>query len=166
MNYLDLTAIFVFFGSGLLGFLRGGAKEIVGFGGWIRAFIIAFFFAGFVAPLLTNLVLNNQLRWFAAFSVVFMFERMVSYALGILLTELVKAAHLEMLNKIIGLFLGAVRGITLILLMTVLCMTTLVPTTKPWKSSRFAPMAEHMARTLTPFFVKDLPPFMKKEDAF
>jgi membrane protein required for colicin V production len=164
MNYLDWTAAIIFLGSCLLGFLRGGAKEIVGFGGWIRGFVFAFFFAALVSPLLANLIVGDKTRWFAAFAALFLLERLASYALSLVLTELVKAAHLEGLNKLIGLFLGLIRGTALILLATVLCMTTLIPTTKSWKTSKFAPIAERLAITLTPFFAKDLPPFIKQKE--
>jgi membrane protein required for colicin V production len=166
MNFLDWAAVLIFFGSCLLGFLRGGAKEIVGFGGWIRGFVVSFFFAALLSPLLANLVANSMMRWFAAFSILFIVERMLSYALALVLTELVKAAHLDGLNKMIGLFLGIVRGTALILLITVLCMTTLVPTTEPWKNSLIAPIAQKLAMTLTPFFAKDLPPFIKQKESY
>ncbi len=159
MNGLDILVLCIFFGSTLLGFLRGGAKEIVGFGGWLRGFVIAFFGASLIAPLLANLIVNNMTRWAAAFFILFVLERISSYALALLLTELVKAAKLDGLNKFIGLLLGMVRGAVLILLGTVLCLSTLIPNTTLWQTAYFPPITQKIAMKLTPFFAKDLPPW-------
>jgi membrane protein required for colicin V production len=159
MNGLDILVLCIFFGSTLLGFLRGGAKEIIGFGGWLRGFVFAFFGASLIAPLLANLIVSNMTRWLAAFFILFVLERLLSYALAVLLTELVKAARLDGLNKIIGLLLGMIRGTVLILLGTVLCLSTLIPSTTLWQTAYFPPITQKLAMKLTPFFAKDLPPW-------
>lgn len=157
MNILDLLILSVFFLSTLLGFLRGGAREIIGFGGWIRAVILSFFGAGLLSPLLANLIINGTIRWILAFFILFTLERLSTYALGILLTEIVKASHLNGLNTFIGLLLGMIRGIVLILTGTLLCLSTLIPTTNLWRQAYFPPITQAMAVKMVPLFRKKLP---------
>lgn len=162
MNILDWSVLAFLAGSVLLSLLRGGVKEVLGLGGWIGGLVFAFLGAPLVAPLLQDWMANNNLRWLAAFIIVYVTIRLLAWGLGKLLSEMIAAAKLGAFDKLIGLLFGVFRAVVIVLVLTFLCMTTRMPSTLLWQSSTSAPILQNLVIALSPFLPADAQRWISK----
>ncbi len=162
MNILDWCVLGFFAASVLLGLLRGGAKEVLGLGGWIGGLVFAFLGAPLAAPLLQDLIAPANPRWIAAFVLILIAVRVLAWALGKLLAEIIAAAKLGALDKLIGAVFGVFRAVVITLFIAFLCMMTRMPSTPLWQSSTSAPIIQNLVIALTPFLPADAQRWISK----
>jgi membrane protein required for colicin V production len=155
MNILDWCVLAFLAGSVLLGVLRGGVKEVLGLGGWIGGMVFAFLGAPLIAPLLQDVIAAANLRWIAAFILIFIAIRVLAWALGKLLSEIIASAKLGAFDKFIGALFGMFRAVVVTLFIAFLCMMTRMPGTPLWQSSTSAPIIQNLVIALTPFLPAD-----------
>jgi membrane protein required for colicin V production len=161
MNILDWCVLAFLAGSVLLGVLRGGAKEVLGLGGWIGGLVFAFLGAPLIAPLLQDIIAAANPRWIAAFILIFITVRLLAWGLGKLLAEIIAAAKLGALDKLIGAVFGVFRAAVITLFVAFLCMLTRMPHTPLWQSSTSAPIIQNLVIALTPFLPADAQRWIK-----
>jgi membrane protein required for colicin V production len=161
VNILDWCVIAFLAGSVLLGLLRGGVKEVLGLGGWIGGMVFAFLGAPLIAPLLENVIASSNLRWLAAFIIIFIAIRLLAWSLGKLLAEIIAAAKLGAVDKLIGAIFGVFRAVVITLVVAFLCMMTRMPGTPLWQSSTSAPIIQNLVIALTPFLPVDAQRWIK-----
>jgi membrane protein required for colicin V production len=161
MNILDWCVLAFLAASVLLGVLRGGVKEVLGLGGWIGGLVFALLGAPLIAPLLQDLISSPNMRWIAAFILIFISIRLLAWGLGKLLAEIIAAAKLGVFDKFIGALFGVFRAIVITLVITFLCMMTRMPGTPMWQSSTSAPIFQNLVIALTPFLPADAQRWIK-----
>jgi membrane protein required for colicin V production len=161
MNILDWCVLAFLAASVLLGLLRGGVKEVLGLGGWIGGLVFAFLGAPLIAPLLQELIASQNLRWTAAFIIVFIAVRLLAWGLGKLLAEIIAAAKLGAVDKLVGALFGVFRAAIVTLIVAFLCMMTRMPGTPLWQSSTSAPIIQNLVIALTPFLPADAARWIK-----
>ena len=108
MNSLDWGVLALLLASMLLGFLRGGVREVLGLGGLIGGLVFAFLGAPLLAPVLVDVIASPNLRWAAGFGIIFIAIRIVAWGLGKLLTEVLRASKLGGFDKILGLLFSSI----------------------------------------------------------
>jgi membrane protein required for colicin V production len=151
MNIVDWCVLGFVAASMLLGILRGGTKEVLGLGGWVGGLIVAFFAAPLLAPLLESTIPASNLRWAAAFGILFIAVRLVAWGIGKLAAEIIVAAKLGFLDRLLGAFFGVFRAVVVSLVVAFLCMMTAIPSTTTWQGSTIAPIAKNVVIALTPY---------------
>ena len=156
MNVLDWAVLAFIAGSVLLGVLRGGAREVLGLGGWIGGLVFAFLGAPLFSPLLEDLIAAPTLRWLAAYVLIFIAVRLLAWSLGKLLAEIIAAARLGGFDKVVGALYGVFRAFVITMAVTFLCLTTRLPSTPLWQSSIAAPVAQQLALALSVFLPTDV----------
>lgn len=156
MNILDWAVLVFLAASILLGVLRGGAKEVLGLGGWIGGMVFAFLGAPLCAPLLQDLIAAPTLRWFAAYILIFIGVRLLAWGLGKLLAEIIAAARLGAFDKVVGAVYGVFRALVITVAVAFLCMMTRLPTTPIWQSSTAAPIVQKLVIALSVFLPLDV----------
>ncbi len=161
MNILDWCVLAFLAASVLLGVLRGGVKEVLGLGGWIGGLVFAFLGAPLIAPLLQDVIASSNLRWTAAFILIFIAIRLLAWGLGKLLAEIIAAAKLGAIDKLIGAVFGVFRAVAITLFIAFLCMMTRMPSTPLWQSSTAAPIVQNLVIALTPFLPTDAQRWIK-----
>lgn len=155
MNILDWCVLAFLAASVLLGVLRGGVKEVLGLGGWIGGMVFAFLGAPLIAPLLQDVIAAANLRWVAAYILIFIAIRVLAWGLGKLLSEIIAAAKLGAFDKFLGALFGVFRAVVVTLFLAFLCMMTRMPGTPLWQSSTSAPILQNLVTALTPFLPAD-----------
>jgi membrane protein required for colicin V production len=155
MNILDWCVLAFLAASVLLGVLRGGVKEVLGLGGWIGGLVFAFLGAPLIAPLLQDIIAAANLRWIAAYILIFIAIRVLAWGLGKLLSEIIAAAKLGAFDKLLGALFGIFRALVVTLFVAFLCMMTRMPGTPLWQSSTSAPIIQNLVIALTPFLPAD-----------
>lgn len=153
MNGLDLLAIGVLAVSSIAGLMRGLVREVFSLGAWILAFAFTKPLAPLVAPMLPE-VGNEALQHFAAIALVFIAILIVVNLSGTVLSSMVKSSGLAFYDKFMGLVLGSLRGVAILLFLTLLAGLTALPQTRLWQEARVREQLESGARMIMPW----LPP--------
>lgn len=153
MNGLDLLVIGVLAVSSIVGLMRGLVREVFSLGAWILAFTFTKPLAPLVAPMLPE-VGNEALRHFAAIALVFIAILIVVNLSGTVLSSMVKSSGLAFYDRFVGLVLGSLRGVAILLFLTLLAGLTALPQTRLWQEARVREQLESGARMVMPW----LPP--------
>jgi len=126
LNGLDWLIIVVLAASTLLSLWRGFAREALSLAGWVAAFLIANMFVDQMASVLAGAIDNITGRYVAAFAILFVLSLMAFSLLSMMISRLIKATGLSLLDRLLGTVFGFARGVILILV-CVFIIRQLVP---------------------------------------
>lgn len=126
---LDWICVAVLAISMLVGAWRGLVVEVLSVVSWLAAFILAQWFAPDVAAKLPMAGAAEPLRYAAGFVLVFVATLFIGALIGFVVSKLLSAVGLGAINRLLGALFGVLRGVLLILAVTVVLGMT------PWKSS-------------------------------
>ncbi|GAA4019716.1 CvpA family protein [Actimicrobium antarcticum] len=156
MTLFDYLVVFVLSCSVLIGLLRGLVKEVLSLTSWIVALVVANKYGDALAQLLPELIPGSVTRLIVAFLVLFIGVRLLMMLLTMTLESVIKASGLTVADRVLGSGFGAVRGLTIILVVVLLCGTTSIPKQAFWTEAILSPLAEAAARAAIPFLPGDL----------
>lgn len=105
--------------SALVSLMRGFVREAFSLGGWVVGFVIAMLFADRAADVLVGVIADPGAREVIAFALLLVLSLVASTLLSKLVTSLVESAGLSLLDRILGMGFGAVRGLFIILALMV-----------------------------------------------
>jgi membrane protein required for colicin V production len=131
-NAVDWAIIAVVGLSMLLSLWRGFVREAVSLAGWVAAFVLANMFVGQLETVLTQWIANVTGRYVAAFSIVFVATLVMVNVLGALATQVVRAAGLSLLDRLLGTVFGFARGIIIVLVLVYLLRQLAPPQNLKW----------------------------------
>ncbi|OGA15270.1 MAG: hypothetical protein A3H32_12095 [Betaproteobacteria bacterium RIFCSPLOWO2_02_FULL_63_19] len=150
MTWFDYCVLSVLGLSMLLGTFRGIMREVVSLAGWIAAFVLATAFSGIVAQELPR-SLGPLLSGLLAFLLIFVAVLVVSGFAAVVLSLLVRAAGLGLLDRLLGTVFGAVRGVAIVLLVVLLAGLTPLPAEPFWRRAVLSSPFETAALALKPY---------------
>jgi membrane protein required for colicin V production len=157
MNGFDLVLLVTLAVFALLGAWRGLVSEVIGILQWVVSGVIAWFFAGSLAPLFQRFVGEPALRKLLAFILIFV----VVFALGVAVSWFVRK-HLpakrgfRLANAFLGGVFGAARGAVVILAVFLAAGLTTYPQRSWWRHSDLAPYFERTARYVSGYLPRDI----------
>jgi membrane protein required for colicin V production len=128
MNYLDWTLIGIGVASALWGLMRGLVREVLSLAGWVASFWLAQLYASQVGQWLPMAEGSGTMRQLLGFVLVFVVVLTVCTLLAIVLKKLASAVGLGPLDRLLGAVFGALRGLLLLLSLTI------VVGLSPWRS--------------------------------
>lgn len=143
MTSFDYVAVSVVLISLLLGVWRGFVYEVLSLAGWPLAFVFSRMFAADVEPMLP--VMQAEMRSVAAYVLVFVAALLVWGLLTWLVSRLVKAAGLGVLDSLLGALFGVLRGALVVLVAVWLAGLTSLPEQPLWRDAKFSRQAEDVA---------------------
>ena len=116
MNWVDLLVLVLIALSGLLAFMRGLVREVLGVGAWVVAAIVASPYGVFpyVQPWMRKQFSDPTTADLTAFGVVFLVTLIVLWIVAGALSNLVRGSTLGGLDRTLGLVFGLVRGAVLV----------------------------------------------------
>lgn len=142
MTIFDYGVLAVLAASVLLGLWRGVVSEIVALVAWVVAFFVARAEAWRVAPWLGGQVADPAMQLAAGFAVIFV-GVLVGFALArLLLSLLLHAAGLGLLDRLLGACFGVLRGGLVVLAGIAVGGMTALPKAAWWREAAFAPPLE------------------------
>lgn len=120
LNIADWLILAVVAISAVGSLWRGFAREAISLGAWVAAFFVATMFSPALQDLLHDLIDNPQIRQISAFLLLFVATLVVCSMLGYLLSQLLKVTGLGLVDRILGMGFGLVRGVVVALALLLL----------------------------------------------
>jgi membrane protein required for colicin V production len=134
----DGSMLLVLVLSLIVGVWRGLVFEVLSVLGWAVAFYAAQWFAPTVATLLPLQSASDSVRYAAAFVLVFVVAVFAAGLLTVLIKKMVDAMGLRPADRSLGAAFGVVRGLILLLAVTVVINMTALKTSTWWQESQGA----------------------------
>lgn len=134
----------------LIGAWRGLVYEVLSVLGWALSFYLAQWFAPDVASRLPLQGASEPVRYAAAFVLVFVVAVLLAGLLAVLVKKLVEAVGLRPVDRTLGAAFGLVRGLILLLALTVVINMTAFRTASWWQASTGAVLLTAALKGLQP----------------
>lgn len=154
MTAFDYVVLTVILASVLLGLWRGVVSEILALAAWIAAFLMARAEAATVADLLAGHIAEPGMRMAAAYGLVFLGVLLVFAIARMLISLMLKAAGLGMLDRVLGAGFGILRGVMAVWVAVLVAGMTPLPKAGWWRDAMLAPPLETAVLAARPW----LPP--------
>lgn len=150
MPMLDWIFIAVLVISLVVGAWRGLVYELLSLANWIAAFVLAQWFAPDVAHYLPLGSATEVVRYAAGFVLVFIAALFAGGLIAFLVRKLIAAVGLRPVDRVLGSVFGLVRGVVVLLALTVVVGMTPVVNSPWWQESTGAGVARAALKDLKP----------------
>ena len=150
LTWVDLVVIGIITVSTLLSLFRGLVKEVASLAVWVLAIVGASRLAHLVADVLPDW-LAAPLQQTLAFLIVLVVILLVGRLLIMLAKELVSAAGISGLDRVLGMAFGMARGGLLVVVLAILASMTALPGQPAWQKAKTRPFLELGIRTAAPW---------------
>lgn len=141
--------------SFLLGIWRGIVQEVLSLLGWVAAFYVSQMYAPMAAAWLPMESSSQMLRYAAGFVVVFVAVLVGTVLVSALIKKLISAVGLGPLDRLLGSLFGLMRGVVILLAVTVLVGMTPMRETEAWKQAQGAQWLQQFLHVLKPVLPAD-----------
>jgi membrane protein required for colicin V production len=138
----DVFILFVLLGSTLVGFLRGFVREAASLVFWILAVWAAWKFGPMVEPHLGGLLHDPHVAPWVGRLVVLVLVLVVGWVAGMLLGYLTRGLGLGVMDHVLGVLFGIVRGAVLVGLITIGAELLHLNQEEWWHQSKLVPYGE------------------------
>jgi membrane protein required for colicin V production len=139
----------------LLGVWRGVVQEVLSLVGWVAAFYVSQMYAPAAAAKLPMEGSSQMLRYAAGFVTVFVGVLVATVLVAWLLKKLLSAVGLGPLDRLLGSLFGLLRGVVVLLAITVVVGMTPLHDTEAWQHSQGARWLESFLHVLKPVLPAD-----------
>ncbi len=141
--------------SFLLGLWRGIVQEVLSLAGWVAAFYVSQMYAPMAAAWLPMEGSSQMLRYAAGFVVVFVAVLVATVLVSFVVKKLVSAVGLGPLDRLLGSLFGLMRGVVILLAVTVLVGMTPMRETEGWREAQGAQWLQQFLHVLKPVLPAD-----------
>jgi membrane protein required for colicin V production len=158
----DYAVLGVLGASLLLGLWRGVVSEVLALAAWVVGFLVARAYAGEVSVLYRQWLADPTLRYAAGFATV-VIGVLVVFGIGrLVLSLMLRAVGLGLIDRLLGAAFGAVRGVVIAMVAVLLGGMTAWPKESWWRDAVLAPPLETAVIAMKPW----LPPDVAKRIRF
>jgi len=141
--------------SFLLGLWRGIVQEVLSLAGWVAAFYVSQMYAPLAAAWLPMEGSSQMLRYAAGFVVVFVAVLVATVLVSFVVKKLISAVGLGPLDRLLGSLFGLMRGVVILLAVTVLVGMTPIRETEGWREAQGARWLQQLLHVLKPVLPAD-----------
>lgn len=150
MNALDLILLALGAASALWGLWRGLVREVLSVAGWVASFWLGQRYAAPLGEWLPLLGSNETWRRLAGFVIVFLLVLVGSALLANGMRKMATAVGLGPLDRALGAMFGALRGLLLLLTLTIVVNLSDWHKNAHWKNSAVAGWLNQTLQDLRP----------------
>ncbi|MDR9467216.1 CvpA family protein [Marinospirillum sp.] len=143
-NSLDIVFLVILLSSVLLAFWKGFVQQVLSLAGWVAALLAARMLGQQVAPIFASLLADPGLQLAAAYVTITIVVLLASKVICSACGTLIEKIGLGKLDRILGIFFGAVRGVVIIVLGVAVASLTDVRQHSLWQESRLMPYMEEV----------------------
>lgn len=151
MTAFDYLVLLVMACSIIISTLRGLVREVLSLASWIVALVVANAYGEALATMLPEMIPGDSTRLIVAFIALFIGTRLLMALVARTLSEVIKVSGLTLVDRGLGSFFGAARGVVIVLAVVLLCGTTSIPQQAFWKEAVLSPWAEAAAQSVMPY---------------
>jgi membrane protein required for colicin V production len=141
--------------SMLIGMWRGIVQEVLSLVGWVAAFYVSQMYAPMAAAWLPMEGSSQMLRYAAGFVVVFIAVLIGTALVSWVIKKLVSAVGLGPLDRVLGSLFGLMRGVVILLAVTVLVGMTPMRETEGWREAQGTQWLQQFLHVLKPVLPAD-----------
>jgi len=142
MTSFDYAVLMVIALSSLLGLWRGLVSEVLALVAWVAAFFAARTWGHVAADTLAHWLRDPSLRQGAGFAAVFVVTLLLFATAGFILSRLLRAVGLGLVDRFFGALFGILRGVLIVLAGVLVCGMTQLPREDWWRAAWLAPPLE------------------------
>lgn len=135
MVAVDLFLLLLLLASVLLGMWRGLTYELLSIAGWVAAFMVAQWLAGWAAEFLPLKDFSEPLRYAAGFAAVFVVAAFGAGLLSWVISGLVESVGLRPVDRVLGGAFGLLRGLATLLALALVVNMTPLKQQEVWQAS-------------------------------
>lgn len=161
MTALDWIILLILAASVLRSLMRGLVEEVFSLAAWIIAFIAAKWGAVAVGPILPIGLESENMRYFAGFAVVFLAMMIVVFIAGHVVKSSVESVGLKGADKFIGGLFGLLRGLVILVGLTLAAGLTQLPKTDFWRQASLTRGLEVLAVQVKPLLPEKLSRYIR-----
>jgi len=155
MTSIDLVASVILIGSVFVGLLRGFTREVFSLASLVVAFFVARQFGPALAGELPGLD-DTRLQLGAAYLLLFIVVLIMLALVARLLGGALRLAGLGVYDRFLGAGFGLLRGVAVLVLLTLLAGLTALPRSEAWRGAWLRDPLEAAARFSLPWLPADL----------
>ena len=141
--------------SMLLGMWRGIVQEVLSLAGWVAAFYVSQMYAPQAAAWLPMEGSSQMLRYAAGYVVVFIAVLVATALVSWTVKKLLSAVGLGLLDRSLGSLFGLMRGVVILLAVTVFVGMTPMREIEAWKQAQGAQWLQQFLHVLKPVLPAD-----------
>ncbi|HZV55180.1 MAG TPA: CvpA family protein [Rhodocyclaceae bacterium] len=142
MTVFDYAVLGVIAASSLLGLWRGVVGEVLALAAWVAAFLAARAWAGLAGGWFAGVVAEPALRYAVGFVVVIVGVLVLFAVARWLLSTLLRAVGLGLVDRLLGAGFGIARGALIVLAVVLVAGMTALPKSQWWRDASLAPALE------------------------
>ena len=142
MTLFDYAVILAIAISVLFGAWRGVVGEVLALAAWMVAFFVARAEASQVAQWLAGQIAEPGIRLAAAYVIIFIAVLLLFSIARKVISMLLSAVGLGLLDRLLGAFFGIFRGVLVVLFAVMVAGMTPLPRSAWWQESVLAPPLE------------------------
>jgi membrane protein required for colicin V production len=141
--------------SMLMGLWRGLVQEVLSLAGWVAAFFVAQIYAPQAAAWLPMEGSSQMLRYAAGFVAVFIAVLIATVLVSFVIKKLASAVGLGPLDRLLGSVFGLLRGLVILLAVTVVVGMTPMRESDAWQHAQGAQWLQQFLHVLKPVLPAD-----------
>jgi membrane protein required for colicin V production len=138
----DIVILLIVLVSTLIGVLRGFIREAVSLVFWVLAVWASWTFGPIVEPHLGGLLADPKVAPWVGRLAIFVLVLLIGWGVGFLLSYFTRSLGLGPMDRLIGLFFGAARGVVLVGLVVIAGELLHMSHEEWWSRSRLIPYGE------------------------
>jgi membrane protein required for colicin V production len=150
LGWIDIAMLAVIVLSALAGAVRGLTFEILSLLGWVAAWFAGLWLGPVLAPHLPIGTPGSPLNGIAAFAAAFLVVLILSGLAARAVSALVGKTLLRPLDRLLGAVFGFLRGLLVLLAVTIVVSYTPVASSTAWRESHGAVWLNAILRELVP----------------
>lgn len=159
-NSVDYFIFAILGVSILISFFRGFVREAISLIIWILAAVIAFEFSdNLSAHFFNEYITSSGLRYLSSFATLFLVVLILGALVNILITSILDKSGIGPMDRLMGIFFGAARGVLVVALMLMFVNLSNVQPVSAIGSSRLVPHFSGLVRWLDTFLPGQLKHF-------
>jgi membrane protein required for colicin V production len=148
MNWADYSIIALLGFSCIVGFMRGLLREAISLVTWLLAATLAWRMGISLEPHLGGALTSPLIRPWAARGIIFVGILLVGTAAGAIISHFVRLSIFSGMDRMLGAFFGAVRGLVLLGVVAILGQTVKLDGESWYRQSTLLPYASRVADVL------------------
>ena len=156
MTGFDYVVLAIIGFSVLLSCLRGLSHEVLSLAGWLVSAWLAFHLAGLATVYVPDSVSSPAFRYLTALVIIFVVSWLGCLTLRLMVLQFLRFTGLTLLDRVLGMAFGLVRGFLLVLLLVLLGGLTPLPHSELWHNALFRPVFERAAMLVLPWLPQDI----------